>query len=349
MPKESLKTKVKTPLKKKRIMTNNDKIGFLRAKIEELEYKTKNFEHAESGAAASSYGFMRASPASQGIPLGELWALLKDLYNGEINNIFHDILGNLDTELNVIDSMDEEGKKLLELKIVSSSEAITKYAHIFEMIIGKVNKKEVNEEEIKDENLSKIQNTLDVFMEKIALLDISNMKESELKTTLTKAKDNIEKLPAYQLVTIKKSMEGLRANINNDNPRPSGVVSRLFPCLTRENEMNQESAACLLLCLENIQQYAKTKEEVAGGLYFILRKAKSEFPGQEYHYIHDKLKPFIIENHLQPKTKEGIKRCINTFVCAESFLSCSRNWGDTLMIDALDYVSHGEQIELVIN
>lgn len=322
-------------------------IATLNTKIANIASKTIAFEGSESKIAASSKGLMFAAQSSQGIPFSEIWALLKDLCNGEMNNILHDVLTNLDTEIKVIDSKDEKGKKLLELKIVSSSDAITKYARLLQIVIGKKKKKELTDTDITNDELQEFKQTLNEFMEKIDKLPAPGASNDDLKNTLEKTKKQINDHP-YQLMLIKDAMGDLIDNIQNDNNNGSNGFMTIFACFQTAPGLNQEKKDCFCSCLSNIQTHSKTKEEVAGGLFFILRKAESRCSEREFLYVREKLSQFIRENKLQPATDKDTVRCINTFITGEHLIDCHKSWEKPFQVSAVDYINDIDEEKLNI-
>ncbi|VEG91521.1 hypothetical protein [Legionella spiritensis] len=78
------------------------------------------------------------SATSQKIPVGEIFRLLKDGYEGNLNRYLQEILSNATIGIGIVpqNSQDKNSREILEVKIQVAATAIDNYAGLLTMILG---------------------------------------------------------------------------------------------------------------------------------------------------------------------------------------------------------------------
>jgi hypothetical protein len=96
--------------------------------------------------------FLTQRPITRGfrrtpsVPIGNIFQLIKDAFDGKLNQYLQEIINDVSTELVVSRKVtyDPESAKQLELNIVFAADVVDKYSDLIEMIIGEPSLKSAN-------------------------------------------------------------------------------------------------------------------------------------------------------------------------------------------------------------
>jgi len=200
--------------------------------LKKYKVQKSNEPNKESGHEDGSF----FGSSTMGIPFKEILQLLKDSYNGKMNDYIQQILDNIESQLDIKKNQNTN-KKELHIKLVLAADVIDKYSGLLELVLGQ---KSLNDEQIKTIQTAKTNTQILTFrLRKIHLMEgIIN-----LEKLLTEKKDEHKKSHCLPFLFGKKTNQKL--NEVNMKLRDLAVNSNKF-----------------------------TVHELAGGFYGIRKKAR---------------------------------------------------------------------------
>ena len=213
-----------------------------------------------------------------GIPLKEMFALIQDGYKGKFNNYLQEALSNAEVEVAIKpqNSLDENSRQMLEIKIQVAATMIDNYSGLLEMAIG-------------HKGLSKEKTDIINKAHKSINNAANRLRRIELRRDILRLNDFCE---AYLEDHKSSSCWPFFSNSSKPSKQYQCIVS-WFAEITMQ-PLSEDELIGALYSIRSQIQLINNKHEMAAlrdGLDYILKK--NGYPEHTSDHTYDYLRPFI--------------------------------------------------------